>query len=173
MHTQPGQILNNELQRANIPTATSEDPGAKAEYWACPVHLTPFNGVISHLSHLSSLTPGHILTSPHIRMKFELHSLPKWASKQGKLLTCFRSSCCSRALHKALPELLVWPVISFYWLSRPRTLVGDIYVLFQIMLSTLFNLGPVFSQPDLLVYFFVWRIIAFIFCWFPPYNNAN
>ena len=32
-------------------------------------------------------------------------------------------SCCSRGPNKALFEFLVWPLINFYLVRRPRTLV--------------------------------------------------
>ena len=40
------------------PTPTSEEPGAKVGYCACPLHTLP-KGWADHLSHPSGLTPGH------------------------------------------------------------------------------------------------------------------
>ena len=55
-------------------------------------------------------------------------------SKQGKLLLVFTPSCCSKNPNKALPEFLAWPLINFYWLRRPRTLVSNILLLYVLIL---------------------------------------
>ena len=36
-------------------------------------------------------------------------------------------SYCSRGINKTLPEF-VWPLVNFYWLRSPRTLVGNLHI---------------------------------------------
>jgi len=62
------------------------------------------------------------LPSPHIRNQ---GALPRWVSKRGNLLFILTPCFCSRSPKKTLPEFPVWPLINFYWLRRPRTLVGN------------------------------------------------
>ena len=63
MHIQLGQTLDpKDTRRPKNPTATFEEPGAKAGYCSCPLHTPPLKGWAKHLSHPSSLTPGHIPT---------------------------------------------------------------------------------------------------------------
>ena len=51
-----------DTKRSKNPTATSEEQGAKAGYWACPLHTAPPKGWADHLSPPSSPTPGHTPT---------------------------------------------------------------------------------------------------------------
>ena len=50
--------------------------------------------------------------------------------ESGPTLCCYcteQASCCySRGSSRALPEFLVWPLVNFYWLRRPRTLISNI-----------------------------------------------
>ena len=62
------------------------------------------------------------LPSPPIRNQL---APSRWVSKQGNLLLVFDLHCCSRGPNKALPEFLVWPLINFYWLRRPKSLVSN------------------------------------------------
>ena len=48
-----------------------------------------------------------------------LHTIPP------KELFVLPTPCCSGDPNKALPEFLVWPLINFYWLRKPRTLEGN------------------------------------------------
>ena len=45
-HAQLGQIMDKKIQKDKNkkPTATSEEPGAKAGYCACPLHTVPRKG---------------------------------------------------------------------------------------------------------------------------------
>ena len=124
-HAQLGQIMDKKIQKDKNkkPTATSEEPGAKAGYCACPLHTPPPKGWVKHLSQPSGLTPG---PSPTLTPCNEPAHSPQRASKG----TCCLFSLshppdprCSRDPNKALPEFLVWPLINFYLLRRPRTLV--------------------------------------------------
>ena len=49
------------------PTAISEEPGAKAGYYACPLHTASPKGWADRLSHPSSPTTDIPLPSPHKR----------------------------------------------------------------------------------------------------------
>ena len=103
--------------------------GAKAGYCACPLHTTPPDGWANHLSHPSSPTPGHTLTFTPYKEPAHTRS----GSEQGNLLLVFAPFCTCRSPYKALPEFLVWPLVNFYWLRRPRKLVG---------ISTILKSGP-------------------------------
>jgi len=83
MHIQLGQTLDpKDTRRPKNPTATFEEPGAKAGYCPCPLHTTPLKGWAKHLSHPSSPTPGHTPTlTPH---KEPAHSA--LGSKRGNQL---------------------------------------------------------------------------------------
>ena len=69
-------------------------------------------GWVDHLSHPSGPTPG---PAPTLN-SFEGPTHPLLDSKQGKLLV-FAPSSCSASPSKALPEFLICPLISFYWLK--------------------------------------------------------
>ena len=118
---QLGQILDKRWKiDQKSPTATFEEPGAKAGYWACPLHNTPQSvGILPKLT--SALTPRHY-PSPHVRNKVTSAS----PSEQGNVLFVLTPHCCSRGPSNALPEFLVWPLISFGWLGKAKTLVGII-----------------------------------------------
>lgn len=72
------------------------------------LHLAPPRGWADHPSHASGLTPGKEAAYLQLRER------PK------DPVTCSHSPV---APNKALPEFLVWPLINFCWLRRPRTLV--------------------------------------------------
>ena len=116
LHAQLGQIMNNKTENKNKnPAATSEEPGAKVVYCTRPQHTmgkTP----------KTPLQRNTLLLSPHIRNQL---APPQRASKQGNLLFVFALPCWSRDSNKALPEFLIWPLINFYWLRRPRILAGN------------------------------------------------
>ena len=62
-------------------------------------------------------------------------SSPAPLREQASKETCYLfllPPCCSRDSNKALPEFVVWPLISFYWLRRPRTLVSNTLTFFLI-----------------------------------------
>ena len=53
-----GKLWTIRYKKTKNPAATSEGPGAKAGYCACPLPSTPPKGWADHLSHPSSPTPG-------------------------------------------------------------------------------------------------------------------
>ena len=84
-----------------------------------PAHNTS-RGWANHPSHASGPTPGHTPTlTPY---KEPAH--PLLGNEQGNLLLVFVPPCGSRGPNKALPEFLVWPLINFFWLRRPRSLIS-------------------------------------------------
>ena len=113
--------MNDKIQNTKNPTVTSEMPRAKAGYSAWCLHTALPRGWADHLSR--PLDPP--LSSPCIRNQLA----PPSGSEQGNLLLVFTHSCCSMSPSKALPEFLVWPLINFYWLRRPRTVLGNILTL--------------------------------------------
>lgn len=51
------------------------------------------------------------------------HSPPHLSAsgrEQGNVLFVFLHWCCSASTSKALPELLIWPPINFYWLKGQK-----------------------------------------------------
>ena len=54
--------LWTRYKKTKNPTATSEEPGAKAGHCACPLHSAPPKGWADHLSHTSGPTPRHTPT---------------------------------------------------------------------------------------------------------------
>ena len=90
--------------------------GAKAGYWACPLHSPRPERWAKHESYLSSPTPGHTPTLPPC--KEPAHS-PS-ASEQTREGVVLAPSCGSRGPNKALPEFLLWPLVNFYWLGKAR-----------------------------------------------------
>ena len=54
-----GKFWTKDTKRPKNPTATFEEPGAKAGYCACPLHTTPPKGWAKHLCRPSGPTPGH------------------------------------------------------------------------------------------------------------------
>ena len=92
MHAQLGQILDpNDTKRPKNPSVTFKDRMANPN----PAHTT--TQATTPLAHPLD-TP---LSSPHIRNKL---APPQGSSKQEFLL----------APSKALPEFLIWLLISFY-----------------------------------------------------------
>ena len=120
MHVQLGQILNpKDTRRLKTQSLFLRSWEQKAVYCACPLHATPPKGWAKQLSHLPSLTPGH---TP-IRTPCKEQACPSpGASQQGNVLFALIHPCCSRCTNKGF---LVWSLINFYWLKRPRTLVGS------------------------------------------------
>jgi len=120
MHVQLGHILNpKDTRRTKTQLLLLKSLEQKAATCACPLHATPPKRWAKHLSHLPSLTPGHTA----ILTPYKEKACPSLgASQQGNLLFVLIRPCCSRCPNKGF---LVWPLINFYWLKRPRTLVGS------------------------------------------------
>ena len=57
-----GKLWTKRYKRPKNSTATSEEPGAKVGYCACPLHLTPPEGWADDLSYPSGPNPGHTPT---------------------------------------------------------------------------------------------------------------
>ena len=56
-----------------------------------------------------------VLLLPAAHLREELApTLPNSGSRQGHLLPVFASSCSSTTPNKDLPEVLIWPLTSFY-----------------------------------------------------------
>ena len=76
-----GKFWTKDTKQPKNPTATSEEPGAKAGYCPCPLHTAPPKGWAKHLSHPSCRPLDTLLPSPHVRN----HPAPPSASEQGHL----------------------------------------------------------------------------------------
>ena len=105
-----GKLWTTRYKKTKNPTATSEEPGAKAGHCTCPLHKTPPEGWADHLSYPSSLTPGNTSTLTPCKEPAR-PALTK--GEQGNLLSVLAPPCCSRGPSKALPAFLVWPFINF------------------------------------------------------------
>ena len=112
VHAQLRQILDKRDQE-KYPTATFEEPRAKAGYCARPLHTTPPKGWAKHLSHPSGPIPGRTATLTPYK---EQAPAPSPQGKASKGACCLFSlpPCCSRGPPKALPDFPVWPLINFY-----------------------------------------------------------
>ena len=111
------RILNKRDEETAKPiSATSKEPGAKTgcweqkqgtEYALCTHHHQ--REWVKHVSHLSSPTPGHTPTLPPCKEPAYSPSASE-QTREPVLLP----SCGSRGPNKALPEFLLWPLVSFY-----------------------------------------------------------
>ena len=110
-----GKFWTKDIKGPKNPTATFEEPGAKAGYCTCPLH-TPPKGWAKHLSHPSNPTPGHTATLT----PYKEPARPSSGSEQGNLLSVLAPPCCSRRPNKVLPEFLVWPLVHFYSLGKAK-----------------------------------------------------
>ena len=88
------------------PTAISEEPGAKAGYYACPLHTASPKGWADSLSHPSSPTMVIPLPSPHKRNQL--------FGKGAREHILFAISYSYRSPNKVLPEFLAWFLVNFY-----------------------------------------------------------
>ena len=64
--------------------------------------------------------------SPHLRNQLSPRHLREWARH---MFLVFTPSCTRASPKKALPEFLVWSLINFYWLKRPKTWAGNLSIL--------------------------------------------
>ena len=116
-----GKFWTKDTKRPENPTATFEEPGAKAGtkagYCACPLHTTPPKGWANHLSHPSGLTPGH---TPTLTPRKEPARPPSGSEQERKWLLVFAPPCRSRGPDKVLPEFPVWALVNFYWLGKAK-----------------------------------------------------
>ena len=122
-------------------TAIPEVWGTKTAYWACSLHKAPPQVWAGHRSHPSSPTHGPALPSPHLRNQPILLE-----SMQGHLLLAFIPLCCSMNPNEALLEILIWPLLNFYWLKSPRTQISNI-TMFTPFLPALDRSGGVEVWP--------------------------
>ena len=104
-----GKFWTKDTKRPKNPTATFEEPGAKAGYCTCPLCTTPPKGWAKHLSHPSGLTSGYTPTLTPYNEQARQRP-PQGASKHGNLLFVLTPASFSRGPNKALPEFLVWPL---------------------------------------------------------------
>ena len=113
-HVQLGHIMNNKTQKDQTPV-TAE---------SCAGSLTQHNEGSGQTptARPSDPTPGPTPALTTARNQLTLTPTPALGSKQGKLLLHFFLSCCSTSPSKVFLEFLVWPVINFHCLRRPRTL---------------------------------------------------
>ena len=109
----------------------TKNPTANSEvWWARTGYCAPYRIQIyrrgGQTIEASALAQPMVLLLPAAHSSEELAlSLLNSGSKQGHLLPVFASSCSSTSPNKDLPEILIWPLTSFYWLRSSRTLVGN------------------------------------------------
>ena len=118
-----GQIMDNKIQRdQKSPTATSEEPEAKAGGWEQKLGVV--HAPCTHHYQRDGRPPkvplNTPLPSPHLRNQLNCLFLCKQVRDP---VACSCSHCCSRDSNKTLPEFQVWPLINSYWLRGPRTLI--------------------------------------------------
>ena len=128
MHAQLGQIMDKKIQKdQKSPTANSEEPGEKQGPGSKSrvLHMHPAHTTTKGVGKPPKppLWPD-LWTRPYPH-PIEGSSSSSLGSKEGNLLLVFTPSCCHRSPNKALPEFLVWPLINFFCLRRPRILVSN------------------------------------------------
>ena len=110
-----GKLWTTRYKKTKNPTATSEEPGAKAGYRACPLHSTPPKGRADSLSHPSGLTPGHTPTQL---------TPPQGASKGTCYLFSLPRAAAGAPIKPCLNFLSGFLSISIDW-GWPRMLIGN------------------------------------------------
>ena len=91
-----------DTRKPKSPTATSEELGTKARYCTHFLQTPPPKGWADHLSHPSSLSPGH---TPTVTPYKE----PAWLPSSSE-----RAKETVRDPNKVLSEFLAWPLVNFY-----------------------------------------------------------
>ena len=114
-----GKFWTKDTERPKSPRATSEELGAHAGYCTGSLHITPAKRWTERLRHPSKPAPW---AHPALCAYKETACSPQQANKQGTC--CFFSFPWSWVPSKP-SEFPVWPLINFYWLRRPRTLVSN------------------------------------------------
>ena len=137
--TNSGQEDTKRPKKKQTPTATSEEPGAKTgcrEQTLCmSLHSTPPKGWAKHLSHPSSLTPGHTPTPTPYKEQAP-PPLPRGANK-GNCYLFLLLLAGAGAPTKICPNFLTGLLsISIDW-GRPRTLVGINTLLINVSRASL------------------------------------
>ena len=121
------KIKNTRKQnKTKQPTATSEEPGAKAGVGreSRVLCLHPALSTTYRVGGSSRLPLAQALGTVLAPHKDQL--APTVGSEQARgPVVCSWFSLCSRGPDKDLPEFLVWPFINFYWLRKPGTLDGN------------------------------------------------
>ena len=113
---QSGQI-RNKIGKSQNPTAGR--CGSKSRVLSMIPVLSTAN-VASRLPKPPLPVNSPILHYPHQHTPY-LRNQPTF------LLHVFTPLCYSLSPNKTLPEFPVWPLVNFYWLNNPRTLVGNIW----------------------------------------------
>ena len=71
---------------------------------------------------------------------------------KGACYLFFPPLCCIMSPNETLPEFLVWPLISFYWLKNPRTLVDN-----KPLSLTISHIVSIKKATSLFFFFLNWR----------------
>lgn len=116
------------------PNITSEELETKAGYCTWSWQTAVPRRCTKHLKPLSSPIPGSAPTlTPRTSFPPASPLQHLWGSKQGHLLLVFTPLYCSMNRNKALLEILIWPLLSFYWLKSPRTQTDHITMLTPLL----------------------------------------
>ena len=112
MHVQLGQILDKRFRETKEPSC---------HFWRAHSE-TPPKGWANHRRHPSGLTPGLIPSLPFPHTRNKLACLRKQTS-QGISLFLLPPAVAGTPVKLAWTSCLL--LVHFYWLRRPRTLVGN------------------------------------------------
>ena len=115
------KFWTKDIKRRKNPTATFEEPRAKAGYCPCPLHTTPTKGWANHLSHPSRWTPGHTPTLTPYNEQATPPSTQE-VSKETCYLFLLPPAAAGAPIKPCLNFLYGLLSISISW-GRPRTLV--------------------------------------------------
>ena len=127
-----GKLWTTSYKKTQNPVANSEEPWAKAECFSCSLHTASPRWWVVYLSHSSGPTPRSTSHPPLIWGTSSLTS----GSELGNAVTYVHAPLLQQGPIKVLPKFLVWPVINFYWLRRPRTLVSNNESCLRILFKT-------------------------------------
>ena len=96
--------------------------GSKSNVVSISWHTAPPMGWADHLNQ--PLVQPLNLPYPHPYIR-------QLSGADGGLLFVLTPPCCGRGPNKTLPEFLVWPLINFCWLRKPRNLISNSLVSVQ------------------------------------------
>ena len=121
----------HEDQKNQLPLLKSWEQKQGVRRNSRVLHLPPAYNTTKEVSKPPKTPLWSNLWQPPTLTPYKEPTCPQLGEEQGNLLFVLIPHCCSRGHNKALPEFLVWPLISFYRLRIPRTLMGNTLKLCQ------------------------------------------
>ena len=124
---QPGMLQSTDSQTLTWLsdwTTTLRRVGSKSSV----LHVPPAHSTTKGVGKPPT-PPLPLIPEPAPALTAHREPASPWLGEQAREpITFFTPSHCYRDPSKALLEFLIWSLINFYWLRRPRTLVSNIGV---------------------------------------------